>query len=80
MLPTSKAHLWDADQACLAALSGALGVVFEGLRWPGWQDEVAPLALSQGIALDPPPYSRRYSSGHGASLLGALTSRLRNRR
>lgn len=38
-----------------AALSGALDVVFEGLRWPGWQGEVAPLALSQGIALYPPP-------------------------
>lgn len=38
-----------------AALGGALDVVFEGLRWPGWQDEVASLALSQGIALYPPP-------------------------
>ena len=34
---------------------GALDGVFEGLRWPGWQGEVAPLALSQGIALYPPP-------------------------
>ena len=39
----------------MAALGGGLEVVFEGLRWPGWQDEVAPLALSQGIALYPPP-------------------------
>lgn len=26
MLPTSKAHLWDAHQACLAALSFVEGV------------------------------------------------------
>lgn len=38
-----------------ATLGGGLEVVFEGLRWPGWQDEVAQLALSQGIALYPPP-------------------------
>lgn len=30
-------------------------MVFEGLRWPGWQDEVASLAMSQGISLYPPP-------------------------
>lgn len=39
----------------LAALSGALEVVFEGLRWPGWRDEVSSLTLSQGISLYPPP-------------------------
>nr|VDG62888.1 Protein of uncharacterised function DUF2625 [Streptococcus thermophilus] len=39
----------------LAALGGGLEVVFEGLRWPGWQDEVASLALNQGIFLYPPP-------------------------
>ena len=26
MLPTSKAHLWDAHQACLAALSFVEGI------------------------------------------------------
>lgn len=41
----------------LAALGGGLDVVFEGLRWPGWQDEVASLELSQGILLYPPPSS-----------------------
>lgn len=39
----------------LAALGGGLEVVFEGLRWSGWQDEVASLALNQGIFLYPPP-------------------------
>lgn len=39
----------------LAALGGGLEVAFENLRWPGWQDEVASLALSQGIFLYPPP-------------------------
>ena len=38
-----------------AALGGGLEVVFEGLRWPGWQDEVAAVDLSQGILLYPPP-------------------------
>lgn len=38
-----------------AALSGGLEVVFEGLRWPGWQKEVAAVELSQGISLYPPP-------------------------
>ena len=38
-----------------AALGGGLDVVFEGLRWPGWQDDVASLALTQGIFLYPPP-------------------------
>ena len=40
-----------------AALGGGLDVVFEGLRWPGWQDDVASLALTQGIFLYPPPSS-----------------------
>ena len=39
----------------MAALGGGLEAVFNGLRWPGWQDEVASLALSQGISLYPPP-------------------------
>ena len=38
-----------------AALSGGLEEVFEGLRWPGWQNEVAAVELSQGISLYPPP-------------------------
>lgn len=38
-----------------AALGGGLEVVFESLSWPGWQEDVASLALSQGIALYPPP-------------------------
>lgn len=37
------------------ALSGALDVVFDGLRWPGWQEEVAALTPGQGILLYPPP-------------------------
>lgn len=47
----------------MAVLGGGLEVVFEGLRWPGWQDEVPSLALSQGISLYPPP-----STGEGSDV------------
>lgn len=42
----------------LAALDGAFGDAFYGsLRWPGWADDVAALALDQGVATWPPPWT-----------------------
>lgn len=38
-----------------AVLGGGLDVVFDSLRWPGWQEEVAALTPDQGILLYPPP-------------------------
>ncbi|MFF4389195.1 DUF2625 family protein [Streptomyces sp. NPDC001552] len=34
-------------------LSGDLETFYEGLRWPGWREEAAALALSQGITVYP---------------------------
>ncbi|WP_410604105.1 DUF2625 family protein [Amycolatopsis sp. lyj-90] len=40
-----------------AMLGGALEGLYETLRWPGWQDEVAAARADQGIHLFPPPWS-----------------------
>jgi Protein of unknown function DUF2625 len=37
---------------------GALTGFYEGLRWPGWEAEVASVALDQGISAWPPPWTR----------------------
>jgi len=39
-------------------LSGVLTEFYDTLRWPGWEAEVAGLALSQGITTFPPPSTR----------------------
>ncbi|MGW3608175.1 DUF2625 family protein [Micromonospora sp. NPDC005161] len=41
-----------------AMLAGALTGFYEGLRWPGWETEVASVALDQGISALPPPWTR----------------------
>jgi hypothetical protein len=38
-----------------AMLAGAMTEFYENLRWPGWEAEVAALALDQGITTYPPP-------------------------
>lgn len=38
-----------------AALTGLVTPFYDTLRWPGWEAEVAGLALSQGISTFPPP-------------------------
>ncbi|MEH0845862.1 DUF2625 family protein [Micromonospora sp. CPCC 205711] len=41
-----------------AMLAGAMTQFYEGLRWPGWESEVASVALYQGISAWPPPWTR----------------------
>ncbi|MET7963894.1 DUF2625 family protein [Micromonospora zamorensis] len=41
-----------------AMLAGSLTGFYEGLRWPGWESEVASVALDQGISALPPPWTR----------------------
>ncbi|WFE54747.1 DUF2625 family protein [Micromonospora sp. WMMD1155] len=41
-----------------AMLTGALTGFYEGLRWPGWEAEVANVALDQGISALPTPWTR----------------------
>ncbi|MGC5030683.1 DUF2625 family protein [Micromonospora sp. DT229] len=38
-------------------LTGAMTEFYEGLRWPGWEAEVASIALDQGIHTWPPPWT-----------------------
>jgi hypothetical protein len=39
------------------ALSGGTTDFYASLRWPGWKDEVATLALDQGLSIYPPPFT-----------------------
>jgi Protein of unknown function DUF2625 len=39
-------------------LAGDLAGFYATLRWPGWEEESAPLAPDTGLMLDPPPFSR----------------------
>jgi hypothetical protein len=39
-------------------LSGRLETFYEGLRWPGWQEDAAALTSAQGINMFPPLWSR----------------------
>ncbi|MFE9688702.1 DUF2625 family protein [Micromonospora sp. NPDC005806] len=41
-----------------AVLSGSLTRFYENLRWPGWEAEVATLALDQGFSVFPPPFTK----------------------
>ncbi|MET7952237.1 DUF2625 family protein [Micromonospora sp. NPDC005324] len=40
-----------------AMLTGAMTQFYEGLRWPGWETEVANVALDQGLSAWPPPWT-----------------------
>lgn len=39
------------------ALRGGTTDFYAGLRWPGWEREVASLSLDQGLSLMPPPFT-----------------------
>lgn len=41
-----------------AMLAGALTGFYQGVRWPGWEAEVAGVAPDQGLGLWPPPWTR----------------------
>jgi hypothetical protein len=40
------------------ALDGGAAEFYEGLRWPGWEQEVAAIPLDHGLSLDPPPFTK----------------------
>ncbi|MEU8389256.1 DUF2625 family protein [Micromonospora sp. NPDC048842] len=40
-----------------AMLAGAVTQFYQGLRWPGWETEVASVALDQGISALLPPWT-----------------------
>ena len=46
----------------LWSLTDSLGLFYEHLRWPGWEAEVASLALDQGLSLVPRPSPRRVAT------------------
>lgn len=46
------------SQFVAAALAGDPSDAFATLRWPGWQEEVGPLAFDEGIACVPFPFMR----------------------
>jgi hypothetical protein len=41
----------------LWSLTDRLAMFYEHLRWPGWEEEIASLALDQGLSLVPPPFT-----------------------
>ncbi|CAN7245103.1 DUF2625 family protein [Knoellia sp. LjRoot47] len=41
-----------------AMVSGATTQFYDGLRWPGWEDDCADLASSEGFSLFPPPFTK----------------------
>jgi len=45
----------------LWSLMDSLSLFYERLRWPGWETEVASLALDQGLSLVPPPFTTQGS-------------------
>lgn len=40
-----------------AMVTGATSTFYDGLRWPGWEDDCEALALDHGFAQYPPPFS-----------------------
>ena len=54
---------WEGTEMGHAAwvhwtLTGEIGSFYESLRWPGWEEETAPLPPGTGLSLDPPPFTR----------------------
>ncbi|HUR23375.1 MAG TPA: DUF2625 family protein [Acidimicrobiales bacterium] len=45
----------------LWSLTDNLGLFYEHLRWPGWEAEIASLALDQGLSLVPEPFTTQGS-------------------
>jgi uncharacterized protein DUF2625 len=60
-------------------LAGDLEGFYSTLRWPGWEDESAPLAFDQGLAIDPAPHSRAGRSIAGAAHVPAPAAELWDR-
>lgn len=50
-----------------AMVSGATEQFYDGLRWPGWEDDCAGLAPHEGFALYPPPFSQEGADPAAAS-------------
>ncbi|WP_051288966.1 DUF2625 family protein [Mycobacterium sp. URHD0025] len=48
---------WKHVDLLYAALTGQMDKFYADLRWPGWQDDVAALAVDQGYTLTPDPYT-----------------------
>ncbi len=54
---------WEGTEMGHAAwvhwtLTGEIGSFYESLRWPGWEEETAPLPPGTGLSLEPPPFTR----------------------
>lgn len=45
------------SQFVLWSLTESLDLFYEHLRWPGWEAEIASLALDEGLSLVPPPFT-----------------------
>ncbi|WP_328944312.1 DUF2625 domain-containing protein [Streptomyces sp. NBC_00250] len=70
---------WEALGAGYAAwlswmLSGGTGEFYEGLRWPGWQDEVRSLDADRGLTLYPPLWSKEAHSDLAATSRRVVTT------
>ncbi|QRY46700.1 DUF2625 family protein [Mycolicibacterium boenickei] len=48
---------WKHIDLLWASLTGQLDEFYADLRWPGWQDNVAALAVDEGYTLTPDPYT-----------------------
>ncbi|WP_055589018.1 DUF2625 family protein [Streptacidiphilus griseoplanus] len=56
-------------------LSGRLETFYDGLRWPGWQEEATALALSQGITVFPFLWSEEAHADLAATRRAAVPMR-----
>ncbi|MDH6130084.1 DUF2625 family protein [Kitasatospora sp. GP82] len=56
-------------------LSGSLETFYDGLRWPGWREEAAALAPSQGIAVFPFLWSKEAQADLAATSRRAVPMR-----
>lgn len=64
LLDWQRCDDWKHIDLLWAALTGAMNQFYDNLRWPGWQDDVARLAVDEGIALTPEPFT---AQGHDPS-------------
>ena len=52
-----------------AALQGKLGQLYEGLRWSGWERDVAAASADQGYSFYPPLFTREGKTGASRKLV-----------
>ncbi len=52
-----------------AALQGKLGLLYEGLRWAGWEKEVAAASADYGYSFYPPLFTREGKKGASRKLI-----------